>query len=472
MEDNKVNPNVESTTFAQPVPEKTELERLQDRIANFKVSITPTVAQLAQVLMNQSLQNPTKVEDLDGYVQVRNELKVGLDEYQTQLSQAQNRMVQLQQEHEIAKSMELARREEDLKAARDGERKRRKDAEAKQRQLEAVLASHGIQMDLDGDGMIGLQVGEQTENLTADQQVTLKGLLDESKAAVGGTSRAFSQARAMNPEPTLNLTSGNSTNVETTIAIGDGTIPQSETTFTTPVNRTAEQITSAKKSFQEWDEANQPSIPVDAKGTDEFLEEVQEVESAYDVVGTNPNRPHNSGPVISDTNSPSIIEDELAKAAPSITGEPIAEVKEKSRMDIIGQNGNTGEHYAELDKSASEQMQDELEPIGVGVRLVPEDDITDFDTPPAEEDEVVEVTIPTESELKGMTKSKILREAKSLGFDTVTTKDSKTMMIDNFKSSTEAFIADLQDSGEFVSATDSGDTDEGGSDDRDGGYFK
>ena len=45
-------------------------------------------------------------------------------------------------------------------------------------------------------------------------------------------------------------------------------------------------------------------------------------------------------------------------------------------------------------------------------------------------------------------------------------------MIENFVSSTEAFINDLQDSGEFVSATDTGDEDESSSDDRDGGYFK
>ena len=104
--------------------------------------------------------------------------------------------------------------------------------------------------------------------------------------------------------------------------------------------------------------------------------------------------------------------------------------------------------------------------------MVPEDDIAEFDTPPVEEDELVEVTIPNESELRGMTKSKIQREAQALGFTTVSTKDSKTKMIENFVSSTESFINDLQDSGEFVSATDSGDTDEGGSDDRDGGYFK
>lgn len=454
MEDNKVNPNVETTTFAQPVPEKTELERLQERIANFKVQITPTVAQLAQVLMNQSLQNPTKPEDLDGFIQVRNEIKVGLDEYQTQLTQAQNRMVQLQQEHEIAKATELARKENDLIAARDGERKRRKDAEEKQRQLEAVLASHGIFIDLDGDGKVGLNVGEETENLTADQQVTLKKLLDESKAAVGGTSRALDQARAMNPDPS--------------IAVGDGYIPQSETTITTehPIqNATETKIAEAKKSFAEWDEyANEASTPVaTGSSTEEFYDEVDKVEAPVD-----------SKPVISDTNSPSIIEDELAKAAPSITGEPIAEVKPRSRIDIIGQNGNTGEHYAELDKSESETLQDNLEPIPESpkVRMVEEDDIAEFDTPPTDEDELVEVTIPTESELRGMTKSRIQREAQTLGFTTVSTKDSKTKMIENFVSSTESFINDLQDSGEFVSATDSGDTDEGGSDDRDGGYFK
>ena len=430
-EDNKVN-NVDTTTFAQPVPEKTELERLQDRIANFKVQITPTVAQLAQVLMNQSLQNPTKPEDLDGFIQVRNEIKLGLDEYQQQLTQAQNRMVQLQQEHEIAKATELARKENDLIAARDGERKRRKDAEEKQRQLEAVLASHGIHIDLDGDGKVGLNVGEQTENLTADQQVTLKKLLDESKAAVGGTSRAFEQARALNPEPT-----------SVTVAQDGATIPQSETTYETPTITTdtglQEKVEATKKSFQEWDEyANEASTPVAAgSSTEEFYEEVDKVEAPVD-----------SKPVISDTNQPDIIKDELEKVTPS----------GKSRMDIIGQNGNTGEHYEEVESPK--------------VRMVEEDDIAEFDTPPTEEDELVEVTIPNESELRGMTKSKIQREAQALGFTTVSTKDSKTKMIENFVSSTESFINDLQDSGEFVSATDSGDTDEGGSDDRDGGYFK
>lgn len=427
MSNDKVNHNVEPTTFAQPVPEKTELERIQERIANFKVSISPTVAQLAQVLMNQSLQNPTKPEDLDGYVQVRNELKLGLDEYQQQLTNAQSRMAQLQQEHEIAKSTELARKENDLIAARDGERKRRKTAEEKARQLEAVLASHGINIDLDGDGKVGLNVGEETENLTAEQQVTLKKLLDESKAATGGVSRAFEQARAKNPLPPTHPADGGEHFTE------DPAL--------------AEKVEETKKSFKEWDEyANEASdengVIASGTTTEEFNEEVAEVNSVYDTPAyDDPVTPdYGSKPVISDTNQPDIIEEELAKA----------------------------------EQTESEKMQDELEPIiPPNVRMVEEDDIAEFETPPpTEEEETVEVTIPTESELKGMTKSKIQSEALTLGFTGVTTKDSKSKMIENFVTATEKFISDLQDSGEFVSLQEDGEEDENPSDDRDGGYFK
>ena len=75
--------------------------------------------------------------------------------------------------------------------------------------------------------------------------------------------------------------------------------------------------------------------------TAEFEEEVREVESVYD----NPSSMTDSHtrlwnkPVISDSNQPDIIEEELAK--------------EEKRMDIIGQNGNTGEHYEDGRKTKS-----------------------------------------------------------------------------------------------------------------------
>ena len=58
-EDNKREPQCRVYyIYIQPVPEKTELERLQERIANFKVQIPQVLHRLAQVLMNQSLQQP------------------------------------------------------------------------------------------------------------------------------------------------------------------------------------------------------------------------------------------------------------------------------------------------------------------------------------------------------------------------------------------------------------------------------
>ena len=424
-EDNKVNHNVDPTTFAQPVPEKTELERLQERIANFKVNISPTVAQLAQVLMNQSLQNPTKPEDLDGYVQVRNELKLGLDEYQEQLANAQRRMTQLQQEHEIQKQTELARREEDLKAARDAERKRRKDYQHTARTLEAILRSHGVTVDLDGDGLIGLPKGQEPAILGEQDQATLKQLLDESKAAVGGTSRAFEKARAVNPEPSPEV--------------------QEELPFDPPIasgTTTAEFEEEVREVESVYDNPayDEPVTPNYGNGTKSVAQDGATIPQSETTVVS-------PKPVISDTNQPDIIKDELEKITPS----------GKSRIDIIGQNGNTGEHYEEVEKPK--------------VRMVEEDDIAEFDTPPPAE-ETVEVTIPTESELKGMTKSKIRQEALGLGFEGVTTKDPKATMIENFVQATEKFISDLKDSGEFVSADEEESDDGETENDRDGGYFK
>jgi len=379
MVDKNVNNEVESSAFTPP--EKTELERLQERIANYKVQITPSVAQMAQLLMTQALQQPTKPEELDGYITVRNELNEGLEDYKTQVENAQKRVQQLTLEHEQQKQIELARREQDLIAARDSERKRRKTAETELQKLEAVLASHGINIDLDGDGEVGVPK-------------TLKQAKEQQSK---GVSPAFAKARALNPIPPDPLESWEAPTIKEEVE--DETL-----TITLPVGE-------------------------DALGTADFEKEVEQVATM-----DSDSEPVSNKPVITDSNAPSVIEEELAKE------DPVVETP--------------------------------TEDGGPKVRLVEEDDIAEFETPPAsDDDELVEVTIPTESELKGMTKSKIQSEAIALGFDNVTTKSSKTKMIADFVEATESFIADLQDSGEFVSARDEDET-EDSSDDRDGGYFK
>ena len=123
--------------------------------------------------------------------------------------------------------------------------------------------------------------------------------------------------------------------------------------------------------------------------------------------------------------------------------------------------------------TVSEQMQDELEPI---VHQHPtehdeSDDLEDAKRAEEPEEEYDEVTIPSESDLKAMTKKAINAQAVILDFD-VPTSLTKTKMIESFLQQTEEFIAGLQDSGEFVSATmDDGEDDDDTNNNQDGGYF-
>ena len=479
MATDELNSEVGTSTFAAPEP--TELERLQERIKNFKVNVTPAVAQFSQILMQQALEKPTKIEDLDAFITIRNELKEGLDDYQLQLTNAQSRMVQLTEEHNQQKQMELARIQQDLQDARNAERKRRKEAEERARQLEAVLASHGISIDLDGDGQIGLQEGETAEPLDAEQQKSLKELLDESKAAAAVTtvstpSKAWERARAVNPEP----------------SVSEELQSDLEPISTAPITSTPTVSISAATGTDYGDAYSNPEIitgydtakpeivlpvPTDAKGTDEFLKEVEVVDlsdedtteepveevgfdangtptSDFDVPQSETTETFTVGskPVISDSNNPAVIKAEVSKAQPLnvriVPEEEIADFESRAN-GIKATDFPTTEHDESDDLEALKKV---------------------------EEEEFEEVVVPTESELKGMTKSKIRAEALKLGFDTVSTKDSKAEMIAQFTLATENFISDLQDSGEFVSAseTDSeGESNETDSDDdvRDGGYF-
>ena len=123
---------------------------------------------------------------------------------------------------------------------------------------------------------------------------------------------------------------------------------------------------------------------------------------------------------------------------------------------------------------------------GISAKDFPEDNPSDIDKDYEEtdnpfktvkvEEEYEEVTVPSESDLKGMTKSKIRAEALKLGFEGITTKGSKSDMIESFVAATNKFIAELQETGDFISASDDiynegKDETATGNDDRDGGYI-
>ena len=86
-----------------------------------------------------------------------------------------------------------------------------------------------------------------------------------------------------------------------------------------------------------------------------------------------------------------------------------------------------------------------------------------------EEEEYEEIVIPSRTELNRMKKNQINELAKDFDFSVKMT-DTKAVMIDDFLSQVDEYIADLQESGDFVSATtddEDGDTDNT----KDGGYF-
>jgi hypothetical protein len=89
------------------------------------------------------------------------------------------------------------------------------------------------------------------------------------------------------------------------------------------------------------------------------------------------------------------------------------------------------------------------------------------------EEEYEEIVIPSEGDLRSMTKKEIESQAAILGFETVSTSSTKEVMIENFLSETEAYIKQLQDDGEFVSATEQNEDEDSSSnpDIRDGGFF-
>ena len=90
------------------------------------------------------------------------------------------------------------------------------------------------------------------------------------------------------------------------------------------------------------------------------------------------------------------------------------------------------------------------------------------------EEEYEEITIPSRSELESISKAEVQAEGDKLGFEL---SGSKEEMVDQFEEQTEAFIASLQEDGDFISASETEETrsaeekKDGDDDVRDGGYF-
>ena len=424
----------EQPTFASEVTtEKSESERIRERIQTYQASISPNSLQVISVLLEQQLKaGLIKSTDLEALVMLRDEVNKATIDYRTMMEREQKRLQEITVQEAEQKQIELAKRENAFNQKLADERQLRKTTQDRLAQMEAVLKSHGISMDLDGDGQVGLAEGQEERTLTPEEQAEVDRLLQESKDAVSvqkdniapaplnkPKSRAFEMARALNPAP----------------------ISEDE--------EFVEKVEETKKSFKEWEEEtvteNQLEldidIPEDAKGTDEFEQEVANVIDEQMKVAAEME-----------------IDDEDYDEVPDLR---VAEEDTESTPSLPKiSDGQVSPENASVLKTDKVKVIEET-PEGWDANGSPV-----VEEPEAEE-EYEEITIPSESELKSMTKKQIAEAATELGFD-VSVSSPKATMISSFTQQTDDFIASLQDSGEFVSA-ETDDNDE--EDNKDGGYF-
>ena len=416
-------------TFAQQEVKEQELsesDRIRKRIQDYKAQLSPNTLQVIQIMLESQLKSGLlKPADLDAVVMLRDEVNQAQIEYNTQVQNAQRRLQDLS-ETEIAEK--VAAEEAKVKAiveSRDAERARRKGVEDRLAQMEAVLASHGISMDLNQDGVVGLKEGQVADELTEEEQEQVDDMIQVEKENITTEpSRAFQMARALNPEPSesekmqdeLEPIYPPSDPMESWDKPAVSDEQMEEAVKQIEQEEFEEKVAETKKSFKEWDEQNQQqSFDFKPSGTttESFLDEVERV-------------------------------NEVAEADEELSSAPVVSAGQVN------------------DEQAEQLAEDNPEFI------LSRESVKMIDEEPEEEYE--EVTIPSESELKSMTKAQINQVAVGLDFD-VPTSLTKNKMIESFLVQTEEFIQSLQDSGEFVSASDSDEDGDDKTNIKDGGYF-
>ena len=493
--DNNVNP-----TFAseQTTTEPTELERVQQRIANYKIALAPSSAQAISTLLQLHLKSgQIKIDELDAVIGVRNEINKGLTDYNIAVETAQRQLNSLVEADRIAKAEAIEKEKADLVDKIRDQRKLRKAEELKVAQLEAILASHGVNVDLNNDGVIGVKAGdlnadgfveltkEEAATLAADHGVTIppqtiqKGTRTEAPKK---TSKAFEMARLLNPEGESN-TQPPVTNVAP-ISTDEGFndyIEEAKESVNTWEEQTETEVPQEEMLFgsdeSEEDGFDLPieeetitielPVPEDAKGIDAFLEEVDRVESESEDTAEQEGKEIYSGAWTSGEDTMPDIkvaeEDtttEPTYAKPATTGAvPITNTNVGKKTLKTGDSieAPISQEQKINTYSSEEEM---IESVQAKIDAAKEQEV---------EEEFEELVIPSADELKGMTKSKIKEVAEGLNFE-VSTTETKDAMIESIATQTESLIESLQETDEFVSATE---TVKGEDDDdrRDGGYF-
>tara|TARA_B100001939_G_scaffold190319_1_gene163803 strand:+ start:7449 stop:8588 length:1140 start_codon:yes stop_codon:yes gene_type:complete len=286
-----------------------------------------------------------------------------------------------------------------------------KDAETKRELYELKLA------ESKNVAAIERQQRKTAEKELAELREKLETL---QKGITKKPSKAFATARALNPEPSESENKPEVEDISSSIESIEEEIKK------------ADSIDEQMKIVSDWEEPEVVETPTEDGGPTEVKVQDEEVETEYG---------NFTKPVISASNAPNITakvsepENIVASVDEEQTGIPTYDSEEELLAAA----------QAKLDAKAEEETEEEFE----------------------------EVTIPNPDELNKMTKSTIFGEAQSLGFKSVVMSMTKTQMVEAFTKETEDFIANLQESGDFISAetTEDSENDEDTINRQDGGYF-
>lgn len=420
----------EESTFASesatPV-EKSELQQIQERLASYKATLDPRALSVIQTLAQSQLSNGLlKLEELDAMVLLRDEVNRANIDYQTMLKRSQTRAQELLAEQEANKVVEFENQMAEQKNTTAKERVRRKEAERNYETANQLISSKD----------------EEIARLTKELEQMKSGVTKKP-------SKAFEQARALNPLPPAD----------------------------------------PMESWQvhEPTEFDLDHAPTRQEVQDEMVEQgrIEEAEEQLELDLGIKNEPIDS------------ISDQMAKAIDDIEKE--LEVEESITDDNyetpVVQEEEVQTEYGNFSKPVISNSQ-LPESNTIADQLSGKKEIKSYDTvedlqaavdeknklrEEAQEEEYEEITIPTPDELNKMTKSNIFGEAKKLNFDSVVMTMTKSEMIEEFQRATEEFIASLQETGELVSSegfnfadaeiNDEVKSDEDNGDRQDGGYF-
>ena len=434
------------TTFAQEQvqTEPTERDRITERIQNYKVGVSPQQAQAVSAVINNGLSAGIfKVGDLDMLSSISKDLETGLIQYNQSVETATRRLNEIAEEELVVKQQELAKREqmqeqklEDERTLRKSTQDKLEQAQVSMAQMEAVLKSHGIHIDLDGDGVVGLKEGQQERNLTPEELAEVNRLMQESRDAVKVSkdnittaptkSKAWEMVRAMNPEPDT-----------------DTPPPDPMESWDEPVKKSSYDTPAYEDPVEEQLELEiepRDPIPEEPKTFADFVDEVEKVEQESEERSSGLYHHLKDRPITKDEELNEKIEEtkeafrlydedteteptlpQSHTSAPFVTGGNAPSLKE--------QIPSYDSEEELLDAIADKHANDEPEP-----------------------EEYEEITIPDRVELESMTTDQILESASDLGFDVPVPSDddfTKEDLIDIFEQETERFISDLQETGEL-----------------------